>query len=433
MRTRDDIHALLQSVLDAVTADEAQVSYDYEQRTATRFGENAITQNLGGTSEQIKIDVAFGAREGSATTNRLDRDALIAAARRAEEIGRAAPENPEHVPVPGPQIYPEVPEAFFAASDALTPDDIAADVAHAIGRARAGAFTAAGLFESVTTAAAIANSRGLFGHDRRTLVSYSATFHGPAGSGKVAVNENDRGRIDVAHLAETAARNASAAQDPVEIAPGDYTVILEPLAVNELLMFLLFTMSARDAAEGSSVFAGTIGTQLVSDKVTLALRLDEPRMPAPPFGRAGLATRPTTWIEAGRLQRLHHDRFWAAQQGTAADATLFPLFMAGEDRSIDDLVRSCRRGLLVKSFWYIRFVDRKALMLTGMTRDGLFLVEDGRIVRPVKNLRWNESPIACLQNVVGLSRPERVGDWPFGLMPAIMSDGFTFTSTTDSV
>jgi predicted Zn-dependent protease len=133
------------------------------------------------------------------------------------------------------------------------------------------------------------------------------------------------------------------------------------------------------------------------------------------------------------VKRLFYDRYWAAQQGVEPNASWFPLFMDGEDRSVADLVSGCTRGLLVKNLWYIRFVDRKEMMLTGMTRDGLFLVEDGKVVGPVKNLRWNESPIVFLRNVVGLSRPERVGEQGWAMLPGIMSEGFTFTSTTDSV
>jgi predicted Zn-dependent protease len=323
--------------------------------------------------------------------------------------------------------------AYFEGTDELAPEQVARDVAEVVGRARARGYKASGLFQVTTDVSGIANTKGLAGFHRATDVDYSSTLHGPNGSGKAAQAANDYGRIDVAGLAATALDNAVLAQDPRPLAPGDYTVILEPAAVVGLLAFLTFTMSARDADEGTTAFAGTVGSRLVSEKVTLRLPTEDPEVPAAPFGEAGLAVRPTTWIERGVVRRLAHSRYWAARQGVEPDPAHFPLVMDGEEGSAEDLVRDCRRGLLVKNLWYIRFVDRKSLVLTGMTRDGLFLVEDGQVTRPVQNMRWNESPITFLRNVVGLSRAERVNGWGTYKVPAVMSEGFTFTSTTESV
>lgn len=433
MRTRDEIEALLRSALGRVTLGEAEAGFQHDTLLATRFGDNAITQNTAATTERVTIDVIHDGRHGSASTNTLDDDALAAAARRAEAIARHAPPDPEHVALPGPQAYPATPPAFFEDTDAVTPQAVAGDVGVVVARARAAGYTASGLFQASTHAHAVANTHGLFAHHAHTAVDFSTTIHGPNGSGKAEQSRNAYGRVDVARLADTAVANAALAQDPRPLPPGDYTVIFEPLAVGELLAFLAWTLSARDAAEGTTPFAGTLGTQLFGDKVSLSLRLDDPDLPAPPFGDAGLAMRPTTWVDRGVVRRLHHNRYWAARQGETPDAASWPLFMAGEDRSVDDLVRACPRGLLVKNLWYIRFVDRRSLMLTGMTRDGLFLVEDGQVRHPVKNLRWNESPITFLRNVVGLSRPERVGGWVPAMLPAVMSEAFTFTSTTDSI
>jgi len=434
MRSRPEIQALLASVLDqAPPGAEAEVSYASESLTATRFGENAITQNTGTTSEELSVTLAFGQRHGGATTNKLGPDDLAETVRRAEATARLAPEDPEYVPLPGPQVYEPVPAAYFDDTAALAPDKIASDVAAVATRARSVGYVASGLFQVATRSRAVANHRGLFGHDVSTAADYSTTVHGPNGAGKAAASHNDYRRIDVARLAETAVANARLAQDPTAIGPGEYTVVMEPLAVASLLGFAPWTMSARDAEEGTSAFAGTVGSRLLGDKVTLELRMDDPDLPASPFGEAGLATRPTTWVERGVVKRLIHSRYWAARKGVEPDAASAPLSMSGEDQSVEDLIRRCRRGLLVKNLWYIRFVDRRTMMLTGMTRDGLFLVEDGEVVRPVKNLRWNESPLVLLQNVVGLSRPERVGGWSPTKVPAVMSEGFTFTSTTDSV
>ncbi len=433
MRTRDEIHTLLASVLAQVRRGEAQATYDFSKLTATRLGENAITQNTVAVSESVSIDIQDGRRRGSAASNRLDPDALAAIVRQAETIAAQAPEDPETVPLPGPQDYGAGVPAHFESTDSLAPERIAADVGVVVARARERGYQASGLFQATTRVSAIANTHRLAGFGQRTHVDYSTTIHGPNGSGKAEQVRNRYDDVDVEHLARTAVENAVLAQDPVEIAPGDYTVIFEPLAVGAFLPYMLWAMSARDAAEGSTPFAGTVGTRRMSDKVSLHLRTDDPELPAPTYGDAGLAVRPTTWVEHGVVRRLYHDRFWAAQQGVDPDPALYPLFMEGEDRSLADLIRLCPRGLLVKNLWYIRYVDERSLLLTGMTRDGLFLVEDGEIVRPVKNLRWNESPLTFLHNVVALSRPQRQGGWGWAKLPAVMSEGFTFTSTTDSV
>lgn len=189
------------------------------------------------------------------------------------------------------------------------------------------------------------------------------------------------------------------------------------------------TRAALDRRAMSS-FAGCLGRKLLSEKVRLTTRLDDPELPARAFGQDGLPARETTWIEGGEVRRLRHDRYWADRQDTEPDPSLYPLFMDGEDRSIDDLIGLCSRGLLVKRLWYIRYVDRRQLLLTGMTRDGLFLIENGAVSDPVQNLRFNESPVVFLSNIAALSRAERIGQVK---VPGVLSEGFTFSSTTESV
>jgi len=206
---------------------------------------------------------------------------------------------------------------------------------------------------------------------------------------------------------------------------------MEPQAVADVLAFLPRDMDARDADEGVTVFADKTDSKLFSSLINISIEIDDPGLPAAPFGEDGLPAKRTVWVQDGRIKRLRHDRYWALQRNTEPDPIRYPIFISGGKDSVEDLVRNCRRGLLVKKLWYIRYVDRKELLLSGMTRDGLFLVENGKIVRPVGNLRFNESPVVFLQNVVSLSEPRYVGGW--AKVPAIMSEGFTFSSTTDSL
>lgn len=434
MRHQDEVRQLLTSLLGRSAADEAEATYEAARTLSTRFGENAITQNSVGDDETMTLNVIFGRRRGSASTNRLDDsaalDSLVA---RAEVAARQAPEDPELVALPGPQVYGPRPPRFFAATADLEPAVIADDVAQVVGAARAKGFRASGLFQTSQSVSAIANSRGLWGWDAATEADYSTTVHGPAGSGKAAQSQSAHERLDMAQLAQTAVDNAVRGQNPQPIEPGDHTVIFEPLAVHGILGFLAWALNAREADEGSSVFAGTLGQQLLHPLATLSLDIDDPELPAPTMGQHGQAVEATRWIEGGAVKRLYHDRYWAQQKGMAPDAARMPLFMAGGTGTVDDLIAGCKRGLLVKNLWYIRNVDWKSLTLTGMTRDGVFLVEDGRIVRPVSNLRWNESPISFLNNLVALSRPIRTGGWSNMKVPGALSENFTFTSVTASV
>jgi len=431
VRDRDEVQALLERVLAQVSADEASVSYSDGGGHATRFGENAITQNMGGESERLSLTAAFGTRHGSASTTRVDAESLAALVSRAEANARVSPEDPEFVPYPGSQTYPATAPRFFAEVARLTPLDLAGDVARVIEIVKAGGYRTGGLFSYNYGGYALANSHGLLACDRPTNLGYSLTVHGPRGSGACARNAERPAGIDAAALARTALETARQAQDPQDIEPGDYTVIFEPQAVADLLGPMAWCLRARDTEEGSTAFTGKLGTRIAAPGVTLATVIDSPLLPAGPFGDAGLAARPMTWIRAGVLERLMHDRYWARQKGETPDPSLMPLFLAGEERSLDELVAGCADGLLVKRLWYIRFVDEKQLLLTGMTRDGFFRIHDGKVVHPVKNLRFNESPLTFLQNAVAMSRAERVGNgW---VVPAVMSEGFTFSSKTESV
>lgn len=431
MRNEDDIMAVLESVLQDCSADEAQVEYRSSDGLATRFADNAITQNVAGRDEEISVEVAFGSRHGSATTNKVNEEALQAAVDRAEEAAHASPEDPEHVPLPPPQTYPTVPPRYEEGVRQMEPAKLADGVLEGVKTAQEANCTASGLFETNCRTRAIANSRGLYAFDRHSMVDFSITVQGETGSGFYWCNGEAPRAVSPADAAEQALETARATEDPEPIGPGDYTVIFEPQATFDLLKFMLFEMSARDADEGTTAFQERVGEQVFDKRVTLQTRIDDPDLPAPPFGKDGLAARNTTWAQEGVLERLRHSRYWAREKGTVADPLLFPIFMAGGNHSIQEMISGCDRGLLVKRLWYIRLVDRKELLLTGLTRDGLFLVEDGEVRRPLQNLRFNQSPIEFLQNVTALGPARRIG--PYAKVPAVVSSDFTFTSTTESV
>jgi predicted Zn-dependent protease len=430
MKPAEEVRALLERVLARVRAPRALVQYAFQRGLATRFGENAILQSSGGEEEFLRLEVAYGRRHGSSIVNRTDKAAVGRLVDRAEEIAASSPEDPEYLPPPGPQAYPGVPPRWFESTARLSPVEAAGTIREAVKAARDAGYRSSGLFEAGAGARALATSAGLFAFDRSSSVGYSTTLHGPAGSGYAGRDTEEADRLEARSVTRSALETARAAQNPQGIEPGDYTVVFEPQAVADLLSFLFWNLDARDADEGTTAFAGRLGEAMFSETVRLATRIDDPELPAPPYGQDGLPMRETVWVERGVVRRLRHDRYWAERKGTEPDPGLYPLFMDGEDRPLADLVAQVERGLLVKRLWYIRYVDRRELLLTGLTRDGLFRIEGGRVAGPVQNLRFNESPVVFLRNAAALSRSERVGPVK---VPGVLSERFTFSSGTESV
>lgn len=426
------IKAIIDNVLQKTAGRgvAAEVTYSAENRLTTRFGENSITQNTCGVEEKIRVTVSIGKKSGSSVTNRLDEGAIEKMVDRAQQIAQTSPEDPEFQECVGPQEYPVIPQRYHTSVMDLQPQDLATSVKSIIDVALQAEYKASGLLQSNYRIDAMATSNGMEIYDHSTWYDGSSTMHGPSGSGHSSIGGLSTAQLDFEKMAQQALSNARAAQNPVAIDPGTYTVIFEPSAVESLLPFFVFSMRAREADEGSTAFTNLQGQKLFSDKFNLVTKIDDPHIPACPFGEDGLAAKPTTWVENGVLQRLKYDRYWAQQKGTTVDPGIYPLFIRGEERSLDDLVASCKRGLLVKRLWYIRYVDQKQLLLTGMTRDGLFLIEDGQIKQPLKNLRFNDSPIKFFNNIEGLSRPEYGESTQ---VPGILSTDFTFSSTTESI
>lgn len=431
MRSKEQIKELLFKVLNKLSAPQAQVEYYYNNTLATRFGENAITQNIGGEEENLSLQVAYNQKHGNSITNKIDQTAIKNLVLKAENIAQVSLEDPEYMPPLKPKNYPPYKQRFFKQTLKITPVDLADKVYKTIKIAKQANLKASGFYELNYSIFAIANSEHLFAFDKVSNLNLSTTMHGAQGSGFASENGESPNNINVKAMVKRAAEIALASQNPRDIEPGDYTVIFEPQAVIDLLYFLAWNMSQRNCDEGTTVFSGKSGQKLFNDKVNITTRIDDPELPAPPFGQDGLPSRSTVWIKKGIVKRLHHDRFWASEKKTEPDPILGPLFMQGEDRTMADLIAMCRKGLLVKRLWYIRYVDKRELMLTGITRDGFFRVENGKIIHPVKNLRFNESPVVFLQNIIAMSRAQRVGKW--AKVPGIMSSNFTFSSKTESV
>jgi predicted Zn-dependent protease len=253
--------------------------------------------------------------------------------------------------------------------------------------------------------------------------------------------------VDAAGLTGTAAEKALASRNPRAIEPGDYTVILEPRAAARYVSLMLGAFDARAADEGRSFMSGAnqgetrLGQKVFGDNLTVRSEIGHPVLRGSPVGPDGLAARSVTWVEKGVVRNLFYDRFWAARQGKAPTpaAPNMSLVVEGGDMTIEEMIRTTRRGLLVTFFWYIRPVDPMTLLHTGMTRDGLFLIENGEIAGPVQNFRWNESPAVSFNNITGLGQPVpmHMGEAYDGpgtaLVPPMRLEAFTMTSVSPAV
>ncbi|MFI5279971.1 MAG: TldD/PmbA family protein [Gemmatimonadales bacterium] len=443
--TREEAQALTQRVLGMSHADECRVSLLSGLQANTRFADNGISTSGDSNNDALVVRSTFGHRIGNASTNILTDEGLRRVVDMSERIARLSPEDREFVSELGPQQYTDVP-AFFDRTANLDPAGRADAVNVCIEAARRADCTTAGFLTLAAGANAVANSKGLFAYHRATTYAMTETVRTTdgTGSGWAGTAGNDWSRARPGDLAETAARKAQQSQNPVAVEPGRYTVVLEPTAVANLLQLLNFAMQARAADEGRSFFSkrgggNRIGDKIVDERVTITSNPWDPELLAAPFGPDGLPNKAMTWIENGVVRNLIYDRYWASQKNV--EPTGFPagIRMAGGTGSIDDLVRSTERGILVTRFWYIRPLDPRTILYTGLTRDGTFLIENGRISHPVKNFRFNESPIVMLSNLEAMGRPIRVSASESGdigaavVVPPIKTRDFNFQSVSDAV
>lgn len=440
--TRAEAESIARRALSFAKADETSVSINSDARANTRFAVNQVSTAGNDTDTTLTIRSTFGKRSASITTNKSDDASLAAAVKAAEELARLTVENPERMPDLGPQVYP--PER---AQTITFPS--AADRARAVkavtDRARAAGFVATGYIEARVGTRALANSHGLFAFEQTGGASMTATVRTPdgTGSGWGGANANDWSGIDAESVGATATEKAGRSRNPVAVEPGRYTVVLEPTAVGNLIPLMAFAAQARSADEGRSFFSkpgggNKIGMKVADERVTLVSD------PADNLGSSispdGRPTEKVVFIENGILKNLIYDRYWAQKQGKPATSIAFgSIRLMGGDSSVAQMVAGTERGILVTRFWYIRPVDARTILYTGLTRDGTFLIENGKISHAIKNFRYNESPVFMLNNAEAFGAPVRVSaseDSSPGaavIMPPLKIHDFNFTSLSDAV
>jgi predicted Zn-dependent protease len=441
--SQDEAKRITERLLSRSSAQHCTVKVEGSNGTNLRFARGSATTNGSGSTLYVTMRSRFGRRWGAATVSGVDDRDLDEVQRRSEETARSAPENPGEMAPLGPQTY-EQGAGYDAATAAVRADRLAAAAKPAIDEASQKGIDVAGFATARQGFDALATSVGLFAYDRATGAEFTVTARNKAGtwSGWAGVSETRFGRLDPARLGGRAIEKAAHTAPPVRLDPGKYTVILEPSAVSDLVGYLLFNMNAQPADEGRSFFSkkgggNRIGEKLFQDNVTIFSDPNDPVAPERTFGEEGLPQRHTAWIANGVVQNLYCARFWARRQNRDPLARPHSFVMAGGTTPVDDMIRDTKRGVLVTRFWYIRMLDPQKLVLTGLTRDGNFLIEDGRIVGPALNFRFNESPAAVLGNVLAIGPSERTrgGEQEGGAAsaPPLLVKDFNFSSPSDAI
>ena len=449
--TREQARALIDRALKLSRADGIQVNITAGDEKNIRFADNRITTSGSSSDVSVRVLSTFGKRGASTTGNDVSDAGLEQLVRRSETLARLAPENPEAMPLLGPQSYTDV-NAWFDSTANVTADARARAVSTILDAAKqAGDLRAAGILVTTSGITAVGNSAGLFAYHPSTSVDFTTTVRtiDGTGSGWAGANDANWSMIDFRATSERAVTKARLSRNPTGIEPGAYTVILEPQAAGDLVSLMAGAFDARSAEEGRSAFSKAGGGTKLGEKI-VDERLHLESVPAllqnAPFTDEGQPIAMRTWIEKGVLTNLAYSRYWAQRKGAEPTGSpqsliLSPPPQRGSGALVNvadaqaELIASTERAVLVTRFWYIRPVNPRTLLFTGLTRDGTFLVENGKITRALKNMRFNESPLFMLDKLEAMAAaPVRLaGDSAGMMMPSLRIRDFHFTSLSDAV
>jgi predicted Zn-dependent protease len=458
--SREQAQALAKRVLSFATADETRVNISTGWNGNTRFAGNEITTSGGTTNTSVTVTSTIGKRHASSSTNVLDDESLKRTVDLAERLARLSPEDPESMPELGPQEYAPVNGYFVSTAD-LTPELRASatkrtiETAEQVGKGDGeGNMFVAGFLSARAGANAVATSRGLFAYHTNSDVELSTTVRTPdaTGSGWASAGARDWKLLDPTALGRAAALKAVRSHAPKAIEPGLYTVVLEPQAVADIMPQLMGSFNARNNDEGRGTFSkpgggNRLGEKIADERVTIYSDPADSDLLAQPFDNSGFPLRKVVYIENGILKNFSYDRYWAQQKnvqptsgggggfggggGGGGGGGAGGLKFLGGTKSTEELIAGTERGILVTHFFYIRFLDPRTVLLTGLTRDGTFLIEKGKVTQALKNFRWNESPLFMLSKIDEIGRAERTSAGQ--VMPSLRVKDFNFSSLSDAV
>jgi predicted Zn-dependent protease len=446
--TEKETQELSAKILSMVKADDATASVSSDKLSHLRFADNNILTSGSRFGRGANVTVWVSGKRGSASTNDLDDASLKAMVEQAEKIARTAPVDREYVPSLGKQTY-KPSNGYVEATANLSLADRAKAVGSIISDCEKNKVVGAGFHSARVQAGGTATKNGNFEFERSTNVSLSVTARTQDGSssGYFLRSHFDIGKLDTKRIASESIRKALEGRGARTIEPGTYTVILEPQAVADLMGNFGFSFNARNAEEGRSVFSAPggktrIGEAIFDEKVTIYSDPWYAELPGSQSAQGGIPAQRVTMIEKGVLRSLTYNRYWAKQKGVEPTPgpvnTIFQV--NGPTSSVEEMIKSTARGILVGRFWYIRSTDPRTASSTGLTRDGVWLIENGKIAYPLRNLRFNQSVTKMLGsgNVLMAGRSERVGGSEGGgssasYLPALKLKEFNFTSQSEAV
>jgi predicted Zn-dependent protease len=436
----DEALSLIDSTIKQSQAEAVVVSLSASESTLSRFSENQISQNISKNKCNLTITSYFGKRSASASTTELNAEAIAQTLRRSEELARFAPEDPEWIPLLSLQTYEERIPAFDGVTANLSPLAQGKIVQQVCSLCREASIDGSGTVSTNVGLQAIGNSEGIFAYNRGTEADFSFTARQGDGSSWSNRTAWSIEQLPIQEITEKVIQRAIASRNPREIIPGDYTVILEAAAMSSLLPWVIWNMDARAADEGRSFMSRTneegqpignrIGEEMFSPLVEVQRNPADPLLQSGTFFDDGLPNNYLEIIKDGVPQTLSYSRYWAQQKHRKPTGSLYPLTMTGSSQDVTDLIAQTERGILVSRAWYVRYVNPRTLEVTGMTRDGTFLIENGQIVYPIKNLRFNQNLPEMLSNVEALSSVQRFGG---SVVPGCQVKEFHFSSVTDSI
>lgn len=434
--SKDEAREIMERALKYSSADACEVNLTSSEQGNIRYARNTVSTAGHRSNRQLVVQSNFGKKTATATIDEFDDASLEKVVKRSEELAKLSPESPEFMEPLGPQEYKES-KTFIEKTTEIDAEYRAAVAASSIEPAKANDVTAAGFLNDSNGMSSMMNSNGLFAYNRSTSLDFTVTMRSNDGSGSgwVTRDFNDVEMFDAAEASKIAIDKALQSREAKAIEPGKYTVILEPAASIGLLNNMFGAFNARTADEGRSFMSkegggNKLGEKIVDERVTIYSDPFNEKVPANTWTQGGLPLDKMTWIEDGVVKNLAYSRYWADQKGVAPVPFPSNGIMMGGDASLEDLIKDTRRGILVTRLWYIRSVDPQTLLYTGLTRDGTFYIENGKIKHPVKNFRFNESPIIMLNNLEALGQQVRING---NLIPYMKVRDFTFTSLSDAI
>jgi predicted Zn-dependent protease len=439
------------------SVEEIEVIFSSTDYSLTRFANNTIHQNVSELNEVASIRVAFDGKTARASTNRFDDESLKRAVQAAETMARVQESDPDRLPLAKPEEGKggKAPSRWFENTAAITPAHRADAVGKIVAVAKKNKLVTAGIYSSSSLAETIINSNGLSSHHRQTSAEVSITMLADDSSGWQKANSPDVANLDPVRLGEIAAEKAARSRKPQELPPGKYTVILEPAAVLDVVGFMFWDFGGMAILDQRSFLNNRIGTKLFGDNITIIDDVAHPLQSNAPFDGEGVRRARVSLVENGMIKRLVYARSTAEKMRKSEYADKvgeiavtghgFPLpnemgempsnivfVTPGGEQTVEQMISGTGRGILITRLWYIREVDPYQKILTGMTRDGTFLVENGQVKAGIRNFRFNQGLIEMLNHVESMGKPVRAsGEESFDMVvPAMKVNDFNFTEVT---